>query len=139
VHTLRDIDPYTIRLLGNGIENLEPALEVSVTQIGFGNAFVGQRITHDITLRNVGQGVLQVADIVSPGDFLTSGACVGPIAPNSSCTFGATFAPSGSGGRGGQLEIRSNAPDSPRFVSLSGTGCFLPSPSRLRFGPLCGP
>jgi len=140
VRTLRDVDPYTIRLTGNGIENLEPALEVSVTQVGFGNAFVGQHITREITLRNVGQAVLQVAGILAGSDFLTTGACVGPIAPNASCTLGVTFAPSGSGGRGGQLQILSNAPDSPHFVTLSGTGCFVPSPGRARFGMLlCGP
>jgi hypothetical protein len=140
VRTLRDVDPYVIRLLGNGIENLEPALEVSVTQVGFGNAFVGQHITRDITLRNVGQAVLQVSEIVAPGDFLTNGACIGPIAPNASCTFAVTFAPSGAGGRGSQLQILSNAPDSPRFVTLSGSGCFVPSPSRARAGMLlCGP
>jgi hypothetical protein len=139
VRTLRDADPYLIRLFGNGLENLEPVLELSVLQVGFGNAFVGQLVPREVTLRNVGQGVLQVSAILSGGDFFTDGACVGPIAPNASCTVRVTFNPSASGGRGAQLQVLSNAAGSPHSVTLTGTGCFLPTPSRARFGALlCG-
>jgi hypothetical protein len=139
IRTLRDVDPYLVRLAGTGIENLEPALELSVTHIGFGNAFVGQVIDREVTLRNVGQAVLQVFSILATGDYYTDGACVGPLAPGSQCTVRITFAPSSPGGRGGAVEIRSNAADSPHVVGFTGTGCFLPSPSRARFGGLlCG-
>ena len=139
VRTLRDVEPSTVRLLGTGIDNPEPALELSVTQIGFGNTFVGQLVTHEVTLRNVGQAMLQVSAVVAGGAFFTDGACVGPIAPNATCTVHVTFSPWTSGGAGGRLQVFSNAPNSPHAVSLSGTGCFVPSPGRTRFGaPLCG-
>jgi len=139
VRTLRDVEPSTVRLLGTGIDNPEPALELSVTQIGFCNTFVGQLVTHEVTLRNVGQAMLQVSAVVAGGAFFTDGACVGPIAPNATCTVHVTFSPWTSGGAGGRLQVFSNAPNSPHAVSLSGTGCFVPSPGRTRFGaPLCG-
>ena len=57
----------------------------------------------------------------------------------SACTLRVTFLASGAGGRVGAVQILSNDPNSPHVVSLSGTGCFLPTPSRVRFGILlCG-
>jgi hypothetical protein len=139
IQTLRDLDPYFVRLTGTGNENHEPALELSVTRMGFGNAFVGQLLTKDVVLKNVGQATLLVFSILATGDYFTDGSCVGSIAPGSQCTVHITFVPSSPGGHGGSIVINSNAPESPHEVTFTGTGCFLPSPSRARFGALlCG-
>ena len=139
IRTLRDADPYHVALAGSGAENPVPVLELSTTRIGFGNAFIAMPVGHDVTLRNTGQAPLIVSSIVVTGDYFSDGTCVGTIAAGGSCTVHVTFLPSIPGGRSGTVEITSNAAGSPHDVNLSGTGCFVPTPSRARFGVLlCG-
>jgi hypothetical protein len=139
VRTMRDLAPYAVTLSGAGEENRLPALQLSATSLGFGNALVGMPITRDLTLRNVGNGPLVVTRILSTGDFFTDGACVGTVAVGGACNLRITFLASTAGGRAGVVQILSNDPNSPHVVSLGGTGCFVPTPSRVRFGVLlCG-
>jgi hypothetical protein len=139
IRTLRDANPYTVVLTGTGAENRVPVLEVSATRLGFGNAFIGMPVTLEVTLRNVGQAPLTVTGFAFSGDFFADAPCVTTISPSASCTVHVTFVPSSPGRQAGVMEIHSDAADSPHPVDLGGTGCFLPSPSRARFGILlCG-
>jgi hypothetical protein len=139
VRTLRDANPYVVNLTGIGIENLFPQLEVSAEFVGFGNAFIGEPVTKEVTLKNVGRQPLQVSGIEFTGDYFGDGACIGSILPGNSCTVHVSFYAGIPGARGGVMSIISNAPDSPHNVGLSGTGCFLPTPGHARFGALlCG-
>ena len=131
--------PQIVSLTGTGVENNLPALELSATRIGFGNAFIAMGVGRDVTLRNTGQAPLLIAGILVTGDYFWDGACLATIAPGASCTLRITFFPTIAGGRNGVMEITSNAANSPHDVFLSGTGCFVPTPSRARFGVLiCG-
>jgi len=139
VRTVRDLDPYVVTLSGVGEENRLPALHLSATSLGFGNTLVGMPVTRDLTLRNAGNGPLVVTRILATGDFFSDASCVGTVNAGGACTLRITFLASTAGGRPGVVQILSNDPNSPHTVSLSGTGCFLPTPSRVRFGVLlCG-
>lgn len=140
IRTLRDADPYTVSLTGIGVENRVPLIELSATHMGFGNAFIAMGVAHEVTLRNTGQAPLLIAGITVTGDFFSDGACLGNIAPGASCTMRITFLPTTAGGRNGVVQVTSNATNTPTLtVSLSGVGCFVPTPSRARFGVLlCG-
>jgi parallel beta-helix repeat protein len=81
VRTLRDANPYVVNLTGIGIENLFPQLEVSAEFVGFGNAFIGEPVTKEVTLKNVGRQPLQVSGIDFTGDYFGDGACIGSILP----------------------------------------------------------
>src|SRR5258708_34440859 len=96
-------------------------------------------VTRDVTLRNTGQAPLLIAGIIVTGDYFWNGACLGTIAPAGSCTVRITFFPTLAGGRNGLMDLTSNAANSPHDGFLCGTGGFVPTPSRARFGVrLCG-
>ena len=62
------------------------------------------------------------------GDYAISGnTCSGPIAVNASCSISVTFTPGATGSRTATLGIPSDAPGSPKNVSLSGNGVTAPS------------
>jgi hypothetical protein len=139
VRTLRDFDPYVINLTGTGEENLRPVLHLSATRVGFGNAYIGSASHARIEVQNVGQGPLVIESIVGTGSYLVTHGCT-TVLPRSSCTIDVTFLPGTPGSQPAAIEIRSNAEGSPHRIDLSGTGCFVPSPSRARLGLLlCGP
>ena len=141
VRTLRDANPYIVSLTGTGIENVLPVLQVSPSRLGFGNVFVGGTSgDQTVTLRNTGRGPLHVSSIVVTGDFSAGGNCVGTIPAGGSCAMGISFVPMIPGGRLGTMQIQSDDPSNPVVdVSLSGSGCYLPTPSHARAGlPLCG-
>jgi hypothetical protein len=138
IRTQRDLDPYVVQLSGASEENRLPVLQLSATFVGFGNTFVGMGVSRDIILRNVGLGPLVVSSLGTTGAFFADSACAVVVA-GGSCTLRLTFVPATSGAQFSALRIDSNDPAGPHTVSLSGTGCFLPTPSRLRFGALlCG-
>jgi trimeric autotransporter adhesin len=139
VRTLRDAQPYVVDLSGTGEPNRLPVLHLSATSMGFGNTFVGLPVTREVTLQNAGLAPLVVSSILVDGAFFADLGCLTTIAPGTSCTLRVTFLPGAPGGQSAGLEIRSNAADSPHRVGLGGTGCFIPTPSRARFGGLlCG-
>jgi hypothetical protein len=140
VRTLRDANSYAVLLTGTGVENRLPAMDVSAMRLGFGNVIIGGASGQTVTLRNLGLGPLQVSAILVTGDFRSNDACQGTILPGSFCTVTISVLPSIPGGRVGVMEIISNDPGGTFDVKLTGSGCFLPTPSHIRAGtPLCGP
>jgi parallel beta-helix repeat protein len=139
VRTMRDANPYVVSLTGVGIENVLPALQASPIRVGFGNVFVGGNSSQTVTLRNAGRGPLHVSGILFTGDYSAGPSCVGTIQPGASCAVNITFSPMIPGGRQGVMQILSDDPNGTLDVSLSGAGCYLPTPSHARAGlPLCG-
>jgi hypothetical protein len=140
IRTLRDVDPYTVSLAGTGEENLLPVMQLSATSIGFGNTFVGQPVTREVTLRNTGSAPLVVSGIFVGGSFFNDTACITTVPAGVSCTVHITFLAGLPGFQSLQLAIVSNAAGSPHQVGVSGTGCFVPTPTHARLGGLlCGP
>jgi hypothetical protein len=128
-----------VQLSGRGIANPLPELSASITQAGFGNAFMGLAVPVQLTLRNIGQVPVVIAGLVAMGDFFAAHACT-TIAAGDSCAVTVYFMPRRVGRLTGTLFVSSNAEASPLRIELSGVGCSFPSVSRARFGgALCGP
>jgi sugar lactone lactonase YvrE len=119
--------------IGDGANNRvrkvpQPPFEaVSPTNVTFPTQVVGTRSTQVITLFNTGTAPLSISSLTiggaNGGDFAQTNYCGSSVASGEHCAILVTFAPTGVGRRTATLTIRDNAPDSPRTVPLSGTGC----------------
>lgn len=139
LRTLSETQPYVVQLSGRGIANPLPELSASITQAGFGNAFMGLVVPIEFNLRNIGQVPLVITNLVARGDFFAAHAC-STIVPGGTCPVTVYFMPRGVGRLTGTLFVNSNAEGSPLRIELSGVGCSFPSVSRARLGgALCGP
>ena len=56
-------------------------------------------------------------------EFIVTSTCGATLAPQASCFANVVFRALGFGERNGQLQVLSNAPDSPQTATLGGTGC----------------
>jgi hypothetical protein len=132
--------PYVVSLAGTGEPNPLPALTLSVTRVGFGNAFMGSDTTASVVLANIGQAPAVLGAITVSGDFFVTSSCGSTLDAGAACTLQVRFLPTVLGARAGSLDIASNAEGAPHHVDLSGTGCAVPSLRRARLGlPLCAP
>ena len=117
-----------------------PVASVSPSSFDFGNQPVGQTSAAQVfTVQNTGNADLNMQTASASGDFaISSDTCSGTtVVPGSTCTIGVTFTPTQTGSLTGTLTIPDNAADSPRLVSLSGTGAqpvLSLSASSLAFG-----
>jgi|GEM_PF-4329013 len=78
-----------------------------------------------VTLTNVGNGVLNISNIIADGDFSYTTSCGGlpvALASGKKCAISVTLTPTGTGDRGGKLLIYSDADGSPHSVTLTGSG-----------------
>jgi hypothetical protein len=127
--------PNVINLTGMGVATPSPNPTFSSTNVTFGNqAVTTTSAAQTVTLTNTGPLAMSISGIAiggaNPGDFARAGTCNAgtSLATNGSCTIQATFAPTTTGARAGQISIASNAPGSPHVVNLSGTGTPAPTP-----------
>lgn len=95
-----------------------------------------------VTLTNVGDAVITIAEVSVTGDFSQTSTCGASVAPGASCGFEITFTPTETGSRTGLFTITDNATGSPHAVALTGTGLarsIALSPASLTFpGQLVG-
>ena len=68
-------------------------------------------------------GVTQIQNIYTVGDFVQSGNCTASLASGASCLIDVRFNPLLLGLRTGELVVVTNAQSSPERIPLSGTGC----------------
>lgn len=124
-----------IAISGNGILAPRPAAEVSLTAVGFGNAIFGGATTSQLVkLKSVGSSPLEVRNIFTSGaDFVQMNSCAGSLPTDASCLISVAFSPLGMGAKSGELQMVTNAIDSPHKVQLSGTGCRWFSQTASRF------
>jgi hypothetical protein len=89
-----------------------------------------------ITITNGGSAPLHITTVTlvgtNPGDFAVpagSNNCNGAtVAVNATCTFNATFTPTGTGARQADLQVADDAADSPQILSLTGNGLAAATP-----------
>src|SRR5215469_4965680 len=111
--------PQTIILTGKGVA---PNVALSGSALNFAAQQVGTTsAAQTVTLNNIGDGQLIIANVTASGDFSQSNTCGSAVAPGANCTFSVTFAPTASGNRTGSLSITDNASGSPHTVSLAGS------------------
>jgi hypothetical protein len=125
----------SIPVSGNGILAPRPVAEVDVTGIGYGNSiFGGASSSRLVTLKSVGNSPLEIRNIFSTGsDFTQMNSCASSLPTNATCLIAVTFVPLGMGVKAGELQIVTNAIESPHRVQLSGTGCRWFSQTSSRF------
>jgi two-component sensor histidine kinase len=114
-----------INLTGTGVA--VPTDTLSANSIAFGNGTVGAAsAAQSVTVTNSGTGPLAITSIAlagaNPGDFATTNTCGTSLAANSSCAISATFTATTTGARSATITLTDNAADSPRVITLSGTG-----------------
>ncbi len=113
--------PLTISVTGTGAQ---PAISISPASFNFGNVVAGQNSSKSFTVTNTGSASLTISQLsISATGYSVNGLSVpSTVAPGSSVTFSAVFAPAAAGNLTGTVNIVSNAPTSPTAVALSGTG-----------------
>ena len=103
-----------------------PVVSLSPTSLVFGNVVIGGTSTgKTVVLTNTGNATLNIASILTSGDFsqvTSTKPCGATLAAGAFCKIKVTFSPTQTGLRTGALTITDNAPGSPQSVPLSGTG-----------------
>jgi hypothetical protein len=93
-----------------------------------------------VTVSNPSGAPLRFGSIAASGAFTLANACPSALAPGASCALSVAFTPAADGESSGVLTISDNAPGSPQYVSLQGTGIGVAAPaaslsaSSLAFG-----
>ena len=130
--------PAAISLSGMGSQALVSA---SASSVSFGKVVVGNTNSQPITLRNSGNATLTFSQMAASGDGvgLTGLSMSTTIAPNSSATFNAVFAPSSTSPVNGSITLVTNGVPSPLVIGVTGAGSAAStslgvSPANLSFG-----
>jgi len=121
--------PHTVPLTGTGVTAPQPHASLSRTEIDFGGQLVGTTsAAEDVTLKNTGTAVLNIASIAVTGDFAVTYDCGNTLAVDATCTISATFSPTATGERTGEITITDDSSHSPQTVALTGTGVVHEGP-----------
>jgi hypothetical protein len=114
--------PYVIGLSGTGVAGTQ-LLTFNVSSLSFGSVNVGSTSNLPATLTNTGNANVTItSSSISGAGFTVSGISSGEsLSPNQSLPITVQFAPTVAGAVSGNLNLVSNATNSPT-VSLSGTG-----------------
>lgn len=122
--------PDTITLSGTGTGPV-PAVTLNPTSLSFPGQNVGTTSTAmSSTLTNTGTASLTITSLAASAHYAVvngNNSCPTgtPIAVNASCTINVTYSPTAATANGadtGNVTIMSNDPNSPTFLTLSGTG-----------------
>jgi predicted small lipoprotein YifL len=118
------------------------SLTFSPTSLDFGTLLVGNTSTLSIQVTNTSAAPAVFNGITPTGDYTLSGSCPmpgGSLAPATSCTVKATFAPTQSGTRNGVIKVASSLSTFPLTILLTGVGAqshLQANPASLDFGSL---
>ena len=131
-----------------------PILQLSATTLTFPDTPVGSvTAPQTVTVSNTGPGAMELAIqltqgslLFTPNDFLETNNCPASLPASATCTISVTFepgtrapscTPNAACGSSAQIVLTSNAPGSPRAISLlgnSGTGATVQvSPNPIAF------
>ena len=119
--------------------SVNPNLSLSTSSINFATAVVVTSTssgTQSLTIGNTGNTAFALSLVLS-GDFTNTTNCGATLAANATCSVILTFAPSLPGTRQGLLAVTAGAGTTPAYVTLSGVGTDIISPSgngTLSFG-----
>jgi trimeric autotransporter adhesin len=118
-------------------------LALSQTALNFGTVVVGTTSALGVQVTNTGLLAVTFSGVTAIGNYTaTDGTCPSPgltLAPGTSCTVQAIFAPTQAGTLTGTLSIATSASTLPLTVALTGMGVqsqMLISPASLSFGAI---
>ena len=122
---------FTFKFSGNGIQTAGVSLTPNI--LNFPKEVVGGISgTQVVTLKNTGNGVLNIAGIGITGPFTQTTTCGATLAANATCTFTVAFKPTVVGPASGLVSFTGNAAGGGQFaVGLSGTGATGPAPQAV--------
>ncbi|MEK7397881.1 MAG: choice-of-anchor D domain-containing protein, partial [Candidatus Poribacteria bacterium] len=133
-----------VNLQGNGFRIPTPDINLSTTSINFGNVQVGQSLTKEFQIQNLGDALLQITSINSSNSqFVVTGMAnlVPPsdgrtdVPVGSSITISVKFTPLLAGSKVGVIAILSNDPDESNVTLIvQGEGIIVPTPN-IRVSP----
>jgi hypothetical protein len=119
----------TLAILDDDLPANTPIAGASSNHVDFGDQTVGVASNvRTVMVTNNGNATLNITSVSRTGGQsdeygLQSNTCTGAsLAPMASCSIGITFTPGSTGTRATNLSIISNAPASPKLVSLTGNG-----------------
>lgn len=108
----------------NNPQGSQGTLVANPTSLAFGNVNVGSNATQTVTVQNTGSATVSVSSVAMTG----SGYAVSGLSSNQALGAGQSaaitvvFAPASASNSTGNIQVSSNATDSPLSVALSGTG-----------------
>jgi hypothetical protein len=120
-----------------------PTMALSAASFNFKTVVIGQSATQTLTVKNTGNGPLQISALaISNTQFSYTGPSVPrTVLPNNSISYILAFAPNSSGNTSATFTITSNASPATSSVSLAGTGekafaNLAITPASISFGNL---
>lgn len=143
VTTTADATPLEINLTAVGVppQGNGPDIDVTPTSVNFGNVTLGTINTQTMRVTNTGNADLTISKISASGSgFSQSGLSIPEtLQPGHETTFTASFKPTASGAKSGDISITSNAANSPLTIKLLGDGVTTnakleANPRSLNFG-----
>ncbi|WP_157360076.1 choice-of-anchor D domain-containing protein [Caldimonas brevitalea] len=127
--------PQVLTLAGTATPAPQPAIELSVASVAFGDTQLGSTAQRSFTVRNSGQAPLGFTSFTlggaAAGDYTRGGTCTTgtPLAVGATCSVTLSFTPGALGSRSATLSIASNASNGTASVPLSGSGVPVPAPA----------
>ncbi len=129
--------PQHVQLTGSGSQS---TVTLTPNALNFGNQVVGSAQTKTITLRNSGASALGISGTGLGGTAFTvsDDQCTSKtLQPSQTCTVTIRFQPTSAVAYSESFFFGDNAPDSPQYVPLTGTGitaAITLSPTSVAFG-----
>ena len=133
--TITDSDvssPQIVSLTGTGTQ-----VTLTPTLLNFGKQVIikKQHKVMTATLKNLSASTLSISGIVAAGDYTQTNTCGGSVAAHGNCSISATFVPTTTGTRYGNIAITDGDGASPHVLNLTGIGTNLGlSVNKLTFG-----
>jgi hypothetical protein len=123
-----DAPALSVPLRGSGTGTLQgPRLELSATQLSFGEVVLGQSRELTVSVRNTGTAAAIISSIASDNTrfVVTTPTSQLQVQPGGSLNINVLFQPASAGAQAGVLSIASNSVVNPVLsVALSGLGIF---------------
>ncbi len=121
---------------------IRPVIEVTPASLNFGNVLTGERGSQTLTLRNIGNAILDITSLTSNNSqfVVNLAAPAFSLFPNGTANIRVDFIPTSGGTKTGSLTINSNDSSRPVVnVSMTGNGlapAIEVTPPSLSFGEL---
>ncbi|MGH9775518.1 MAG: choice-of-anchor D domain-containing protein [Candidatus Acidiferrales bacterium] len=119
-------DAFLTRIAASSAQT--PAVSFSPNPLDFGGQPVGQSVSSDSLVKNVGSADLVISSVTitgsnSPDFSLSTDTCAGQTIPaGKTCTLGVTFNPTKAANEIAAAEVFDNAPGASQSLPLSGVG-----------------
>jgi Bacterial Ig-like domain (group 3)/Abnormal spindle-like microcephaly-assoc'd, ASPM-SPD-2-Hydin len=122
---------FSFTFTGNGIQTA--AVLLTPSTLNFGKEVVGGTTSSQpVTLKNTGNGPLNISGMGISGPFTQTTTCGASLAAGTTCVFTVKFSPTAAGAASGLITFTGNAAGGGSFaVGLSGTGATGPTPQAV--------